>query len=104
MINYRIVDEGVLGLGIRVAGQTKFSSARIRIRKGTKVRMTLAQHSFEDDDYARAQGWPAWGLVLKDVRSASAALHRTTAAAADGGRMTHQCSEPQSPSSPALSS
>jgi len=51
MINYRIVDEGVLGLGIRVAGQTKFSSARIRIRKGTKVRMTLAQHSFEDDDY-----------------------------------------------------
>jgi hypothetical protein len=51
MTNYRIVDEGVLGPGIRVAGQTKFSSAGIRIRKGTEVRMTLAQHSFEDDDY-----------------------------------------------------
>jgi len=78
-----------------------FAERMDELAPGTKLDAAV---SFEDDDYARAQGWPAWGLVLKDVRSASAALHRTTAAAADGGRMTHQCSEPQSSSSSALSS
>jgi|SRR5579884_2310732 len=29
--------------------------------------------SFEEDDYARSRGWPAWGVVLKDVRAAASA-------------------------------
>src|SRR5581483_1929354 len=26
--------------------------------------------SFEADEFARSRGWPAWGIVLKDVRPA----------------------------------
>lgn len=54
-----------------------------RIEELAAGRAIDAAICLEEDDYGPSQGLPPWRVFLKDVRSAAAALHKTTAAAAD---------------------
>ncbi|OAF59398.1 hypothetical protein VC83_04231 [Pseudogymnoascus destructans] len=46
--DYLRTGDGVIGPGIRVEGRTRASSAGVRIRNGARVRITVADHGFED--------------------------------------------------------
>ena len=45
--NYLVTGNRMLGPGVRVEGSRLASTAGVRVRNGTKVRITLAAHSFE---------------------------------------------------------
>ncbi|PVH79770.1 hypothetical protein DL98DRAFT_532629 [Cadophora sp. DSE1049] len=49
--NYLRTADGTVGPGIRVEGETRSSSSGVRIRKGTEVRVMLAEHAVKDSEH-----------------------------------------------------